>query len=386
MSAQYEFWLCDDYGRRMVLLEDWAFFSYARTTQGLGPLQFALPFEKYVKDVPSLFKPDWRIDVWRSPDNGIAARREGSFLLRRYQVYERESDSMNIIELFGRSPVDLLRRQSWETNAVITGNLDNVMKSIVRGKFVSNPSAASTAPTRYVNGNYVYTGEFAVDTDAGDGPTISWKCYLQNIFDTLNNLRKTSFALNAVSSANRKIYFDVVEDVSLSPGGNGFGYRFRTFPDLRGKDRTAQIIFSPENGNFISPVFYEDFQDEITAVSEYNSSGLSASVTSDDQYLSRWNFIQKTIQTAETDPNAALADAYAELKKGNTLHNINGSFFNSPGSDIQPRSLYGIDWDLGDLLRVKFAGKSMDTEVAIVYVSMDSDGKEKITGKSQIGQ
>jgi hypothetical protein len=47
--------------------------------------------------------------------------------------------------------------------------------------------------------------------------------------------------------------------------------------------------------------------------------------------------------------------------------------------------LYGVDWDLGDLLPVKFAGKTFNVEVKVVYVSVDKDGKETITGRSTIG-
>lgn len=382
MSSQYEIWLCDDRGARLHLFPKIDNFAYSRTTQGLGTIQLSVPFDDYIKDVPSLFRPDWRLDVWRSPQKGISARREGSFLLGRYQIYQRTSDNVRIIEFYARSPVDILRRQCWETDADQTDEIDDMMKNVVRGMFVTNPSATSTAPTVVNNGVYTYTGEFAVDEDASDGPIVTSSFYLRPVLDILNDLRKSSFSLNLLSSSNTKIYFDVIEDESLASGG--FGYRFRTYPNLRGSDRTSGIIFSPENGNLVAPVYFEDYQDEITGIYLYDQGVLVASAQSDNQYLSRWHFVKRD-RTTSLSAAAAQNEAYSDLKKNAADKSMNATFLSSPGSPEQPRSLYGLDWDLGDLLPVKYAGKSMNVEVAIVYVSMNDQGEEKITGKSQVG-
>lgn len=385
MSSSYEFWYCSDNGTRLALIEKLDNFSYSRTTQGLGTLQFSVPYDDWVKKVPDLFKVDNRIDVWRSPQSGTPARREGSFLLGRFQVYQRTSDNVRVIEFYARSPLDILRRQCWETDADQTNEVDDMMKNVVRGMFVNNPSATSTAPTVVNNGVYTYTGEFAVDEDGSDGPIVTSKFFLRNVLDILNDLRKASFSLNLVSSTNKKIYFDVIEDESLVSGINGFGYRFRTYAGLRGSDRTNSIIFSPENGNLIGPVYFEDYQDEITGVYEYNQGVVLASAQSDNQYLSRWHFVKEDKTTSQTTAAAALNDAYTELKQRAVKKVMNATFLSSPGSPEQPRSLYGLDWDLGDLLPVKFAGQSMNVEVAIVYISMNDQGEEKITAKSQVG-
>ena len=176
----------------------------------------------------------------------------------------------------------------------------------------------------------------------------------------------------------------MIEDDSLVSGG--FGYRFRTYPSLRGADRTSGIVFSPENGNLVAPVYFEDYGEQVTGVYLYNQSGLLTSAQSDDQYLSRWNFIKLDKSTDKTSATAALNDAYATLKKLGVNKQMNASFLNSPGSSEQPRSLYGLHWDLGDLLPVKYAGKAMNVEVAIVYVSVNENGEESITGKSVVGE
>lgn len=386
MAATYEIWLCDDAGRRQYLFKNIAFCSYSRSTNGYGTVQLGLPYDFYLKENVPFFKPDWRLDIWRSPQTGMPARRESSFLLRKFQIYQRETDSVRIFEMLGRSPLDILRRQHYKGSADITDNIDDIMKAIVRAQFTTTPSAFSTAPTTLNGAVYTYTGEFAVDADSGDGPSITENFYLRNVLDTIQDLKKQSFSRNAVSSSNKKIYFDVIEDDSIGLQG-GFGYRFRTYPDRRGRDRTNQTIFSVENGNLAVPVYYEDYLDEFTSVFEYNSSQSwgSQSAQSADQYLSRWNYIEKAETIAEDSSTIALSEAYTVLQEGAAQKVFNADFMNSPGSNILPRSLYGVDWDLGDLLPVVFAGKALNCEVAIVYVSVDENGKENITGKTQVG-
>lgn len=385
MSGKYEIWLCDDAGRRMHLFTSEAYFSYSRTTAGLGTIQLGCPFDDYVKKIPSLFRPDWRLDVWRSPESGIPARREGSFLLRKYMVYERESDHVRIIEFFARSPLEILRRQAWKLSASITDTIDNIMKTIVSGRFVTNLTAYSTSPNTLSGVNYVSTGEFAVDGNSGDGPTITDSFYLQNVLDILNDLKNTSMTLNLISPSNKRIYFDVIEDDGLVP--NGFGYRFRTYVDLRGTDRTTGTIFSTENGNLGAPAYFEDYTDQITSIFQYsaNQPWASRDAQSDEQYLSRWNYIEDSQAVSTEAAAVALNNIYSQLKSRSSQKILNGDFLNSPGSETQPRSLYGLDWDLGDRLPVKFAGKSMNVDVLIVYVSVNDQGQEKISGKSSVG-
>lgn len=386
MASTYEFWLCDDAGRRMYLFSKIAFASYSRSTNGYGTIQLGLPYNFYLSQNQPLFKPDWRLDVWRSPGTGMPARREGSFLLRKFSIYQRETDEMMIYEIFGRSPIDILRRQHYKGTADLTDNIDDIMKAVVRNGFTTTPTAFSTAPTRLNGGVYTYTGEFAVDADSGDGPSVTGNFYLDNILDICRDLNKASITLNASAATNKKIYFDVVEDDAIGLPG-GFGYRFRTYPNRFGKDRTTQTVFSVENGNLAVPVYYEDYQDEITSVFKYNSSQtwLSQNAQSNDKNLSRWNYIEKADTTNEETAAAALSNIYTELNEGKAQKIFNADFLNSPGSAIQPRSLYGVDWDLGDLLPVKFASKSMNAEVAIVYVGLDDQSKETITGKTQVG-
>lgn len=373
MTSKYEIWYCDDAGRRINLLENIAFFSYARTVSGFSNCIVGLGFDNWVKNIPSVFNPDARIDIWRSPIEGVPTRREKSFWLRKHSVYTRQ-DGVRMIELFGRDAKDVLRRQyiSSFPAAGLTGTIDNIMKYLV---------------TNYVLGTAtVPTGELTVDGNSSDGPSITVNYKSRNVLDALNELMDISVTKNKELSTNKKIYFDL-EELNSSVN-NGFGYRFATYPTLRGKDRTSGLLFSEENGNIVTPTYYEDYLEQQTAFDVFNIDvpAANATATSNDRYLSRWNYIRAGISSSETNVNINQSTANTELQKAAAAKVMNVSFVNSPGGPTQPRSLYGVDWDLGDLLPVKYAGIVFNTEVQVVYVSVNDKGEEMITGRSLLGE
>lgn len=369
MSATYEFYLTDDAGRRIALLKNFAFASYSRSTRGLGTILFGLPLDTYLSYVPTIFQPDWRIDVWRSPGHGIQKRRESSYFLRKYNVYDRGEDSVRMIEFYGRSPLDILRRWSvvdtTATRHIKTDYIDDMMKAIVRDCFITD---AKVVPL----------GEFSVDGDLSLGPSVTESFFGKNVRDILTDLKATSFSKNATDSTNRRIFFDVVEGPGLT---NGFGYIFRTYADLRGTDRTNGVVFSVENGNLNTPSYYVDHLDEVTRAQVE-----TMAVASPDINLSRWNDILQYQSKASDDTAAKTSQANKILTENGKKFSLSANFMNTPGSKYQPRSLYGIDWDLGDLLPVQYAGLNVTAEVEIVWVSVDDKGAENIVGSNKVGE
>lgn len=368
MSASYEFYLTDDLGVRFGLLNRFAYASFSRSTRGYGIIQFGLPYEEYLVHAPELFHPDWRIEVWRSPAHGFAQRREGSFLLRKYRIYDQQ-DGVRMIEFFGRCPLDILRRwcvvSSVEADYKKTGTIDNLMKTFTTQEFITNAHC-------------VPAGEFSVDGNTSLGPSVTVSYCGKNILDICKNLKETSFSLHNNLSTNRRIFFDVVED---SGSSRGFGYIFRTYADYRGIDRTKQLVFSIENGNLKTPEYYEDYLDQIT-VAQVNTQ----TVTGPDTLLSRWNSILDYKNSFKNDNNADIATANKMLSDGSKKVSFGAYFINTPGSPDQPQSLYGVDWDLGDLLRVHYAGMDINAEVEIVWISVNDQGAENIVGSNRVGE
>jgi hypothetical protein len=372
--ADYEVWVCDDSGARIQLLRSFAFLTYSRTTNGYGTVHLGVPYKNF--SIRPLFLPDRRLDIWRAAGQGVSARREGSFFLRKWNAYTRQEDGVDMLEFFGRSPVEILRRQAvvsyTAANYSKTDYADDMMKEIVTQNFIS---PQQTAPA----------GELVVSGDESLGPSISHSFFGGNVLDVLKDIRAVTFSMNKTSpTLYRKIYFDVVEGAALSNGG--FGYMFRTYANLRGTDRTLGVVYSRENGNIKDPSYYEDHLDAFTMVDTLNSSDATknGAATSSDRYLSRWNDAKFAQGTSETTVALNNSIANQVLTDKSVDKALNVTFIDSPGSERQPRSLYGVDWDLGDILPARYVEKNFQVEVAIVYVSLDQDGRENITGLSQV--
>lgn len=387
MSSSYDIWLTDDAGRRMTVLNNLSgFFSYSRTVNGYGTVQMGIPYRAYKELIPSVFQVDWRLDVWRSPATGYPKRREGSFFLLKHNIYRRE-DGMEMIEFLGRSPLEILRRMVVGSSiySSISGDYaDDAMKTIVN----AFKDDLSWGPSPFTGGALnTSTGEITVDSDGSLGPIVSKEDFLyRKVLDVLKEIRDTTVQMNLADSSNRKIYFDMVEGPGLA---NGFGYVFRTYADLRGQDRTSGVVFSVENGNLKDPVYYEDYFDNITiafGLEPGDDGELISNKSSPDRTISRWANAPQVERLAEAGDSAAGdAECYKVLEENKTKRGLNCTFLNTPGGPGQPRSLYGVDWDLGDLLPVQFAGKNLEAEVKIVYVAVNEDGEETITGRNEVG-
>lgn len=386
MGAEYELYLEDDAGNRLLLLKDLFFLSYSRTVVGMGTFNCGLSLRSFSKSVNPVFAPDRRITVWRSPASGIPPRREGTFLLREFRVYTRESDNMDVIQFYGRSGLDLLRRReviqpASTAYASKTDFIDDMMKAVVREQMLYGSAVdyngASDNARAYPN------GEFFVDADLSLGPSVTKTFQDRNVLDVLKELKDASFALNK-ENGSEKIYFDVVE--SQIENTTRFGWAFRTYAGLRGTDRSNGIEFSIENENLAVPAYSRSHFDEVNSVFTKNQTVMVNVKSADRIAASRWNVCESS-RFGYSDSTAAgiTAIGNAELGKGAPAEELNAIFLNTPGTSRAPRSLYGIDWDMGDLLPVSYAGMQFDAEVKIVYVSINDQGQETLSGRSIVG-
>lgn len=396
--ANYELWMTDDAGRRIALMSGFNepfFFSYTRAVSGLGTFNFGMAFEPFARKISPYFAPDRRVEVWRSADHGVPMRREDVFMLRKPNVYTRV-DNIQAIQFYGRNGVDLLNRRSviqrggtsWASK---TDNVDDMMKAVVREQMLYGSALDEDGVVD--NTRAWPQNEFFVQSDLALGPSVSRAFADRVVYDILKELKEASQQLNEQSSTNRKIYFDVlprdlagVSTTSASP----LGWEFQTFADLRGADRTQGIEFSVENENISQPSYSLSFLEEVNSVIvRGNGQGLSQIVTSVEDTkriaASRWNRVEKVHSASSESSTTALQDAgRSELHKRKPVEELYVTFLNTPGSPSVPRSLYGLDWDLGDLVRVNYAGKQYEAEILIVYVAVDENGEENITGRNGI--
>jgi len=170
-----------------------------------------------------------------------------------------------------------------------------------------------------------------------------------------------------------------------------FGFQFVTFTDLYGIDRTEEaLIFSVENSNMEAPYYSQNHMEEKNSIivkgyGRGDSRQVSIVTDSVRAGASRWNRCEG-YQDASTEPDQDnLEDyAYPAFFEGAPKEELSAVILNVPGRDDTPRSLYGIDWDLGDLLPIFYAGRQFNIEMKIVYVAKDERGKETITGRNEV--
>lgn len=428
MPSSYEIWLTDDTGRRITLMnslmEGLGYFSYSRSAKGLGTCLIGIPYDNYVKKVFPLFQPDWRIDIWRSPDTGYDPRHEGTYLLRMPKIYTRSTDNVQMVALYGRDPKDLLRRRyiiqpAGYTQTLKTDYIDDMMKEIVREQMLYNSCLDADAVQD--NSRAFPNGEFFVQGDVSLGPLKSFTFPDRNVLDVLKELREASFQLYDEDPLSyNRIYFDVVP-VRILPGKVRYifdeetgdpildedgmplvdesspdstsrqGFEFRTYAGLRGQDRTTSaLIFSVENNNLEGPYYTKDHMNEENSIVVKGfgrgDSRPHATVTDTQRAgASRWNLCEG-LEDASTEPDQTRLEdyAYPPLYAGIPQEQISCVFLNVGGSEDTPRSLYGIDWDMGDLLPVEYANQRFNVIVDIVYVAVDEDGRETITGQNDV--
>lgn len=396
--AEYELWLTDDMGRRLALLTDFAepaFFSYTRAVAGLGTFDFGMPFRPFQDKFIPYFQADWRVEVWRSPAYGIPMRREDVFMLRKPNVYTRQ-DGMQMIQFHGRNGYDLLRRrfviQRGGTSYTLkTNSADDMMKAIVREQMLYGSALDKDGAVDNTRAWPQY--EFTVDADYGLGPSLTLGFAGKSVLDVLRDIKAYTFQLNVSSSSNKRIFFGVeAQTISNASSASPMGWIFRTRAERYGADRTNGVEFSEGNENIQTPSYSEDHLDEVNAVI-VNGNGTGRSqlieIVTDSERVnsSRWNRCEKVLSASNQATTGALQNAgYGELDKGKPKIDLPVTFLNVPESKNTPRSLYGIDWDLGDLLPVNYAGKQFDVECTIVYVSVEDSGKETITGRNEVSQ
>lgn len=419
MPAAYEIWLQDDGGNKITLLDQFNSVSYTRVVAGFATLQIVIPFFAYVQKVPSIFQPDWRIEVWRSAAEGIPQRREGVFLLRKPRIYTND-DGLRQIELFGRSPLDLLHRREIIQKAGTsytskTAAIDDMMKAIVREQMLYGSALDENGTVDNTRAFPQY--EFTVQSDKALGPSVSRSFADRNVLDVLKDLRDASIQLALDSSSNKKIYFDMVTlelnnfeidildedgEIILDDAGiaildetsfetlSPVGFQFQTFADLRGIDRTSLLEFSIENGNLSNADYSKTYEDEINTVivrGQGQGDSRQIVIVKDNSRVnaSRWNRSENTFEASNETTTTGLTNAgKEELGKGVPLEVLNCDFLSIPPGPNNPSSLYGIDWDLGDLVRINYSNMQFNAEIMMVHISLDENGEENIIGRNVI--
>lgn len=391
--ATYNLWLTNSFGDRIGPLDGVSFFSYSISVHSIGTLQVGIPY-KILKDITGgqVFGVDRMIEVWRSPEKGLASKLERIYLLRKVVKYQRKEDGATMVSLYGRDGKDLLNRRyviqaegTEYTNK--TDYVDDMMKEIVSQQMLFGSALDETGASD--NTRAFPEALFTVQGDISSGPSVTYEAANKKVLDVCRELQEISKQKNIEDPTNKKIYWDMVEKMSSSTGK--FGFEFQTFEITRGSDRTAGQRYSVDNGNLEGPSDIEEHYDEINvAISKGEGRGEERLVeTVEDTNrsgASPWARVETIVSSGATTAAEAQSVGNSALDNNRPIKRLDVTFLSTPGDRNTPRSLYGVDWKVGDLLPVTFLGEYYEVEVKIAYISVNDAGAETITGRTEVGE
>lgn len=345
--AEYALRLLDPTGGYVATLDVFASLDCAQGANAVGALTLTLP--------PSLPFALLRRDSRLLLDRTVAGlMRTTTWLLRRAEQSLSEGGARAQRITFV-DPRDLLRRRivPVASQGVKTGPADDLMKQVVRDNFVT-----ASDPDRILS-------QLTVAADTSSGPTITLEFANRTVLQVLQDLAAASMA------AGTYLAFDVIAVDA--------GFEFRTYPDVWGSDRRADVLLSAERGTLAAVSTVTDWTDEYTAVYAQGrgEGGAALTTTAIDAVrvaLSPFGRIETYLNASNATTLAAVQSAAeTKLQFGRPREQFTARLVEEPGMR------YGLDVYLGDLVQAEHDGTLYDCRVEPVRLTLDEAGNETVS-------
>ena len=361
--AEYEIWLTNDTGARLARLQPF-WFQATRVVNDVGTCQLGM-----APDFDTAFlKRDYMIQFWRAPSGG----RPGMF--RTYFLRQWRWDLIGEVEtlrLYGRDMNDLLARRvvaydedSDEANTS-TNESDDAIKLIVTENLITDTSGPTYGSRDYAN--------LSVTPDVAAGPVIAKHYSRRRVLDVLQEFAESA------DTAGTRLYFDIAESgVSTAT----LALQFRTYVTQPGMDLTdLGVVFEPARGNFVNCWLDYDYTDEENYIcglgqGEGGDRILQESYDTAAITASAWNRREGIVNATGEDTAAGVLDqADSALRARRGIVSCGGDLRDTEGFR------FGRDWNWGDVLRARYREREFDGLVSAISLSVDSDGRETVTGR-----
>jgi len=365
-STQWVVWLDSALGERLQLLDTYSELRLVRNVNGLGGWSLVLPgpVERWSLQI------DQMVELWRIDEAGVQTLQTVGFL--RSIRAEEEGDSDQLV-IGGPDCLALLddrivAYRSGSPQAKKSGPADNVMKAIVRENLGSLAEAARDL-TSY---------GFSVEENQSAGPTISKAFAFRNVLEVLVEISDATRAMGT------PVLFDVVP---LWRETARLGFEFRTYVGQRGLRRTYDTdqaaIFGREWGNLLQPQLLRDHLDERTVVyaggQGRGRKRRLVQATSDQLGRSPWSRRELFAHATQDATTAELtATAQARLRGQRAQLRFTGQLLSTP------QTVYGRDWQLGDLVSIVYNSQVLAGEVRSVRFEVDGSGAETIDARVEV--
>lgn len=369
MAATHRFILTTSDGEHLTELTAIESVQYSRFVNNPG--WFMLIIDPDLD--PSLLDIDRLIEFWRQPEGGEDRLEMVGFL--RYWDWFENAPRADRLRLGGPDQADLLDRRviaykSTTAQAKKTDEADDLIKEIVRENL--GPDAAVTEagrPRAYDPDHFTIAG------NTSQAPEVTRSFAWRNVLDVLQEISESSRELGT------PLFFDLIPSA-------GATFEFRTYINVRGIDRTdpnvASVVFSREYGNLSNPFLREDWREERNYVWGGGQGQGTARTIDPEKSLPRiFRSIWGKREVFQDAREEATIQGVANKAFERLQNDRPRSFFRGELLDT-PRSRYGIDWDFGDKVTVRYKGREFYGDIRSIGVTIDSNGLETVRAGLEI--
>lgn len=374
-GATYEFWLTDDYGKRITnqrgetVIDNVLWGTFTRVVNEIGSIRLALPpsFDT------SIIRIDNMLQVWRAPQGGRLGLWRAYFI-RKWR-WETTGSAEHLL-VTGRDANDLLRRRivaayAGELQSSKDDYADDMMKEVVTESLADGVAPTPDAGTRV-------WADLSIAPDLGDGPAIT-KAFAFDPLLTKSGGGALAQIADAAREAGTEVFFDVVPKM-ISP--TAITFEFRTYTGQPGQDVSGSVVFDQDRGNLKDPYLEYDATDEANYVyacgGAQETDRVIVQVYRAGRYnLSQWNRCEASIQAQSqgTDTLMIREAGRSRLADGRPVWRVGGKPL-----DTQI-TRFGIDWNWGYKVRQRYRKTEFDAIVRSVVIDISSTGEETIQAR-----
>ena len=357
MASSYRVDVYNRSGVRQAILTDFVSLGYSMRVNDVGSALITLDGSHWL--IPMLQK-DWILEIWRRPDGGSW----GLEFTTLFEDIEWQFTDRPVATLRCFGVISLLSRRivAWYANtasrSAFTGaKAETIAKTLVRYNL---GAYALITNGRLCDG--VMSG-ITFETDSGRGNTLDWYCAYDNLLYSLQDLALVGggdFSLDKVTVGN---------------------YRFTWHDGQLGADLRSKLIFAMNMGNMANPSFsvYEQgaaFRAIVGGQGEDNARQISVVDSAIRSTPDR--DAELFVDATDVETSAGLQD------RGNKALIENAPRTEFKFSIIQtPRSRYGIDYKLGDLVTAinPYNSANYSAKIVSVGIGFDNESAETITAE-----
>ena len=352
LEANYSIAARNTEGVLLGIVDAYDRLEYTRTLNAPGYLE--------ITSSPLLVDSDWFeldyiVEVWRKAP-GVDWR-EDFTALNRYRQFWYDGDDKEWFRAVGPGPEDLLRRRiilptADEATLLMDAAFTDVMRELVRTQ-----CGTSALTARQFE-------ELSVEADTGDGDNLTYPYRYENLLEEI------------------QVLADLGADFLVVHLGENL-FEFRVYYPQYGVDRRVgntegnpPMVFSIEMANMTRPSFEDDRLVEMTVVYVGGEeAGAMREVVERSSLVSAeldspWNRVESFLESRqETSLGALMAYGDAFLVEGREKIT-----FTCQATPVVT-SLYGVHWDLGDLVTGRYRGTDYDLQIVEIRVQVDDDGE-----------